>query len=148
MMAAPVRADGTLLGFDYGTRRIGIAVGNRRLGSARSLTSLDAKRDVVWDAIARLVEEWQPEALVVGIPLTLDGETQPATLAAQRFVRQLQARFSLPVHSMDERMSSIEAHSQLRSKRASGERRQRVQDGDIDSAAAKLILEHWLSENP
>jgi putative holliday junction resolvase len=147
MMAASARADGILLGFDFGTRRIGVAVGNRLLGSARPLVTLDSTRGSVLDAIAQLVSEWQPEALVVGIPLTLDGEEQPATVAARRFARQLQARFTLPVHDADERMSSMEAHSLLRGKRARGERRQRLQDGDIDSAAAKLILEHWLSEN-
>lgn len=148
MMTATAQADGTLLGFDFGTRRIGVAVGNRLLGSARPLVTLDSTRGPVWDAVAQLIREWQPEALVVGIPLTLEGETQPATAAAQRFVRQLQARFILPVHTADERMSSMEAHSLLRDKRARGERRQRLRDGDIDSTAAKLILEHWLSENP
>lgn len=148
MMTATAQADGTLLGFDFGTRRIGVAVGNRLLGSARPLVTLDSTRGPVWEAIAQLIREWHPEALVVGIPLTLEGETQPATVAARRFARQLQARFTLPVHDADERMSSMEAHSLLRDKRARGERRQRLRDGDIDSAAAKLILEHWLSENP
>jgi putative Holliday junction resolvase len=148
MMAAETRADGTLLGFDFGTRRIGVAVGSRRLGSARALATLDAARGPDWSAIAQLIHEWQPEALVVGVPLTLDGDSQPATEGARRFIEQLQQRHGLPVHGADERMSSMEAHSELRSRRANGQRRRRLRDGDIDSAAAKLILEHWLSEHP
>jgi putative holliday junction resolvase len=146
MMTAGAGADGTLLGFDFGTRRIGVAIGSRRLGNARALTTLDCVNGLDWDAVTQLIGEWQPEALVVGVPLTLDGETQPATAGAQRFIRQLQSRYGLPVHAADERMSSMEAQSQLRTRRASGQRRRRVQDADIDSTAAKLILEHWLGE--
>lgn len=146
MMAVEAGADGTLLGFDFGTRRIGVAVGSRRLGSARALTTLDCAKGPNWDAVAQLIDEWHPVALVVGVPLTLDGEAQPATTGAQRFIRQLQARYGLPVHAADERMSSMEAQSQLRERRVSGQRRRRVQDADIDSTAAKLILEHWLGE--
>ncbi|MGH8453312.1 MAG: Holliday junction resolvase RuvX [Nevskiales bacterium] len=146
MRTGATQADGILLGFDFGTRRIGVAVGSRRLGSARALTTLNCTKEPDWDAVAQLIGEWQPEALVVGVPLTLDGKTQSATAGAQRFIRQLQARYGLPVHAADERMSSMEAQSQLRTRRASGQRRRRVQEGDIDSTAAKLILEHWLSE--
>lgn len=145
-MAAAAAADGTFLGFDFGTRRIGVAVGSRRLGSARALATLACREGPDWDAIGKLVREWQPEALVVGVPLTMDGQPQAATQGARRFMQQLQQRFGLPVHGADERMSSMEAQSQLRARRASGQRRRRLRDTDIDSTAAKLILEHWLGE--
>ncbi len=148
MTTIAARADGTFLGFDFGTRRIGVALGNRRLGSARALGTLKGTQEPDWDGISRLISEWQPEALVVGLPLTLEGQPQAATRHARRFMQQLAERYPLPVHAADERMSSIEAHSQLRTRRATGQRRRRLQDGDIDSTAAKLILEHWLSENP
>lgn len=148
MTATATRADDTLLGFDFGTRRIGIAVGSRRLGSARALRTLDSASGPDWKSIEQLILEWRPEALVVGVPLTLDGEAQSMTARARQFIQQLNTRFGLPVHGADERMSSMEAQSQLRNRRASGQRRQRLRDGDIDSTAAKLILEHWLSEHP
>jgi putative Holliday junction resolvase len=147
MMASAAPADGTFLGFDFGTRRIGVALGSRRLGNARALGTLVGTPEPDWDGITQLVREWQPEALVVGLPLTLEGQPQAATRHARRFMQQLTERYALPVHAADERMSSIEAHSQLRRRRATGQRRRRLQDGDIDSTAAKLILEHWLSEN-
>lgn len=146
MRAGATATDGTLLGFDFGTHRIGVAIGNRRLGNARALTTIHCQKGPDWDVLTQLLEEWQPEALVVGVPLTLEGRSQPATEKAQRFIRQLQGRYGLPVHAADERMSSMEAHAQLRDQRASGQRRRRLRDDDIDSSAAKLILEHWLSE--
>jgi putative Holliday junction resolvase len=148
MIATDGRADGTLLGFDFGTHRIGVAVGNRRLGSARTLTTLACQHGPDWAAIEQLIRDWQPEALVVGVPLTMSGEPQAATRGAYAFIQNLVARFKLPVHGADERMSSMEAQSQLRMQRASGQRRRRVRDADVDSTAAKLILEHWLRDNP
>jgi putative Holliday junction resolvase len=148
MMAARVTADGTLLGFDFGTRRIGVAVGSRRLGNARALATLECGSGPDWDAIEELIDDWQPEALVVGVPLTMAGETQAATRGARAFMRQLTARFALPVHAADERMSTMEAQSLLRARRASGERRKRLRPADLDSIAAKLILEHWMDQNP
>lgn len=140
-------ADETFLGFDFGTRRIGVAVANRRLGSARALATLACRGGPDWPRITQLVEEWRPQALVVGLPLTMQGQEQPATTGARRFMQQLQQRSGLPVHAADERMSSIDAHSMLRERRTRGQRRRRLQDADLDSTAAKLILEHWLSEH-
>ena len=146
MTGAGGRAEGCFLGFDFGTRRIGIAVGTRLLRDARSLTTLSSKGQPDWAAIGKLIAEWRPEALVVGRPLTMEGGAQAATRAADEFIAQLQARYGLPVHAAEERMSSVEAQSQLRERRASGERRRRLRDEDVDAAAAKLILEHWLDE--
>ena len=142
-----MRAEGTLLGFDFGTRRIGVAVGSRRLSGARALKTLITRGEPDWQSIAELIGEWEPEALVVGVPLTMSGAPQPATTAARRFIGQLEARFKLPVHGAEERMSTMEAQSQLREQRASGARRRKVRDEDLDATAARLILEHWLLEH-
>jgi putative Holliday junction resolvase len=147
MMAAPAHAEGIFLGFDFGTRRIGIAIGSRQLGNARALATLSCHGGPDWEAIGQLIDEWQPEALVVGVPLTMEGMPQRATQGARAFMQQLAARFALPVHAADERMSSMEAQSELRAQRASRQRRRRVRDADIDRTAARLILEHWLSEH-
>ncbi len=148
MSASATTAGETLLGFDFGTRRIGVALGNRHLAGARALAALECHDGPDWDAIEQLIDDWQPAALVVGLPLTLDGQPQPVTRAARAFMSELSRRFGLPVHGADERMSSLEAQSLLRERRAGGLRRRRVRDADVDSTAAKLILEHWLSEHP
>lgn len=144
MTVAERKAEGNFLGFDFGTRRIGVAIGSRLLGDARSLVTLNCHDGPDLAAIEKLIAEWRPEALVVGRPVTMTGDSQAATRGAEQFMQQLRTRFGLPVHATDERLSSMEAQSQLREQRASGQRRRRLRDADIDSTAAKLILEHWL----
>ena len=130
----------TVLGFDYGLRHIGVAVGQTVTGTATPVGSIDHRGSRPdWDAIARLVTAWGPDALVVGDPLNMDGTEQPITRAARRFARQLQGRFHLPVHSADERLSTREAHARL------GPRRRRL--GDDHPVAAQVVLETWLSEH-
>ncbi|PKM43677.1 MAG: Holliday junction resolvase RuvX [Gammaproteobacteria bacterium HGW-Gammaproteobacteria-1] len=129
--------DGVLLGFDYGTKRIGVAVGQTLTGSARALATVsarDGKPD--WDAITRLITQWQPAALVVGLPVHMDGTEHERTARARRFGNQLGGRYNLPVHSVDERLTSYEAEQELR---AQGKKVQ-----DIDPLAAQLILQSWL----
>lgn len=135
------------LGFDFGLARIGVAVGQRITGTASPLATLhsrDEKPD--WDGIARLLEEWRPAALVVGLPYNADGSRQPLTGRAERFARQLEGRFALPVHHVDERYSSRQASDSLRRRRREG--RPRIRKTDIDAAAACIILEAWLRERP
>lgn len=131
----------TLLGFDYGTRRIGVAVGQKLTHSATPLVTLatrDSKPD--WEAITRLIKEWQPGALVVGVPLGGGGE-RPVARAARRFSLQLQQRYGLPVHTVDERLSSHAAQ------RASPKGRRRAgSKSAIDHLAAQVILQTWLDE--
>lgn len=140
---------GTLLGFDYGTRHIGVAVGQALTGDARPLETLGTVNDKPdWSAIARLIETWRPSALVVGIPLNMDGSEQDMTHAARRFARQLEGRFGLAVHPVDERLSSIEAAEQLHARGdedPAGGRRPRRRRG-IDAVAAQVILQTWFSE--
>lgn len=133
------------LGLDYGLRRIGVAVGSRATGAARALTTLpcvDGTPD--WQMLAALLEEWQPERLVVGLPLNLDGTDSEMTARTRRFARRLEGRFHLPVELVDERLSSAEAHTALKEDRRTGRRRRPIAREDIDREAAAVILQAWL----
>ncbi len=134
-----------LLGFDYGLRRIGVAVGETLTGSTRPLETLHCAQpgQVDWTAIDTLIADWEPDALVVGLPRRDDGTEGEMAQAARRFARRLQGRFGLPVHLMDERLSSFEAEQRLQE--AGG--RIRRQPGAADMIAASIILEAWLQEH-
>jgi putative Holliday junction resolvase len=127
-----------LLGFDYGTRRIGVAVGETVTGRARPLGLVPVHRNRPdWLAVSRLIDEWRPGRLVVGLPLTLEGEEQPASDGARRFGRQLEGRYGLPVEWVDERLTTRTARQELSE---AGRWRE-----PADPVAAQLILEGWLS---
>lgn len=132
------------LGFDYGSKRIGVAVGDSLTRSARPLPALPGPD---WVAIRRLATEWRPAALVVGLPLDEDGTEQPITGPARRFAAELGRQLQLPVHQADERYSSRAADDALREARSSGRMVRRVRKGDRDAQAARIILEQWLQEN-
>ena len=129
-----------LLGFDYGTHKIGVAVGQSLTGTATALTTLgmvNGKPD--WDRIAALLGEWRPQALVVGHPFEMSGREANNAEGAKRFARQLHGRYHLPVHLADERLTSREAWSRLGSEASKNPTR-------VDAFAAKLILETWLND--
>ncbi len=127
----------TLLGFDYGTKRIGVAVGQALTQTATPLETVAVKNTGPdWDSIARLIIAWQPSTLVVGMPYNMDGSENGMTHAARRFGEQLKERHKIPVHMVDERLSS-HAAQQLTDKRQ-----------DIDKIAAQLILQTWLQHAP
>ena len=129
-----------VLGFDYGTHKIGVAVGQALTGSATPLETLGmVKNKPDWQRIEQLLAEWKPEALVVGHPFEMSDREANNAPAAKRFARQLHGRFHLPVHMADERLTSREAWDRLGS--AAGRDPTRV-----DAFAAKLILETWLNE--
>lgn len=131
---------GVLLGFDYGTHKIGVAVGQSLTATATPLTTLSvANRRPDWDKIAALLDEWRPEALVVGHPFEMTDREANNADGAKRFARQLHGRFYLPVHMADERLTSREAWSRLGSTAGKDPTR-------VDSFAAKLILETWLND--
>lgn len=134
-----------LLAFDFGLRRIGVAVGHPLTGGARPLAVVAGGERPDWDAIAALIASWQPGTLVVGHPTRLDGGHSALTEAAERFARRLHGRFGLRVHLADERLSSREAETRLRGARAAG-RRRRVRTGETDAVAAQVILEAWMEE--
>jgi putative holliday junction resolvase len=124
----------SFLAFDFGTQRTGVAVGNRLTRSAQAIKTVKAEGDARFAPIAALIKEWQPHALVVGVPRHPDGNPHEMTARAQRFARQLAGRFSLPVHEVDERYSSVEAASQ-------GAK-------DLDAESARIILEQFLRDIP
>ncbi len=135
-----------VLGFDVGARRIGVAVGNTLSHSARAIAMVAARDDGPdWDAVAALVREWRPDRLVVGEPLTLEGESQPATHLARRFAREAGQRFGIVVDLVDERSSSREADRRFAERRRSGQARRR-DAAALDALAAQIIVERWLGE--
>lgn len=129
----------TLLGFDFGTCKIGVAVGNNITGTATPLTTLgEVKHQPDWHSIGELIQEWHPQALVVGLPHQLDDNESALADKAKRFARQLHGRYQLPVHMADEKLTSREAWSRLGGIASRDVTR-------IDAMAAKLILETWFS---
>ena len=133
-----------VLAFDFGTRRIGVAVGEMMLGSARPLTTISAEaNDARFAAIGKLVEEWRPAALVVGLPLSLDGEASDMTERCKRFARQLEGRYRLPVALVDERLTSVAAEEQLRQRGLGWQRRKET----LDAEAAAVLLQAFLDSH-
>lgn len=134
----------TLLGFDFGTKRIGIAIAQEITGTANPLTTITAvKHKPDWDSISKIIKEWQPDLLIVGLPLHMDGTEQAMTQAARRFSNQLNGRYQIPVALMDERLSSNEAESILNEQ--SGSRPLFQDKAQIDMISAQLILQSWMS---
>lgn len=135
----------TLLGFDFGTKRIGIAIAQEVTGTANPLVTVKAvKNKPDWESISKIIAEWQPDLLVVGLPLHMDGTEQDMTQAARRFSNQLNGRYQLPVALMDERLTSNEAESILSEQAGFGSNV--FQDkAQIDMISAQLILQSWLS---
>ena len=133
---APTMAIGlqTFLAFDFGIKRTGVATGNRLTRTASPQPTINANNDQRLDAVTQRVKEWQPDALVVGVPLHPDGAAHENTARAQKFARQLRAKFSLPVFEVDERYSTTEAI-------ATGAK-------DADAASACIILEQFLRSLP
>lgn len=138
-----------VLAFDFGLRRIGLAIGDTVTRSARvhrCLASPPTGPD--WTAILREVRAVGPDLLVVGAPYNDDGTPSAVAGAADRFAATLAQRSGLPVQRVDERYSSVEAAAQLREQRAQGVRTKRLRSGDLDSAAAAVILNTWLADQP
>ncbi len=132
----------TLLAFDYGETKVGVAVGNTVTASASALSIIRYRsRAGLFGAIEALIREWQPERLVVGRPLTPDGEPSRVTALAERFCRRLEGRFGLPVSQVDERYTSLEAQSEIGSGNDSGR-----SGTDDDAVAAAIILRQYLNE--
>ena len=142
---AALSPDSTVLGFDVGSRRIGVAIGSAFSVGARALAVIDVRADGPdWTALDRLHKEWRPQGLIVGDPLTLEGDDQPNRKRAHAFARQLQQRYRLPVLLVDERSSSVEAARRFATERAEGRKRRR-DAANLDAVAAAVIIERWLS---
>ena len=133
---------GTLLGFDFGEKRIGVAVGETSVAIANPIGAIEAAaNEERFRAIAKLVDEWKPAAFVVGRPRHADGSPHAVAKLAEKFARRLAARYALPVAFVDETLSSAEAQSRLRDSRT-----RRARSGDVDALAAAVILQAWLDD--
>lgn len=132
-----------LLGFDYGMKQIGVAVGQAVTGQARELCILKAQNGAPdWSQVDKLIREWQPDALVVGLPLNMDGTPSEMSSRAEKFARRLNGRFNLPVHTHDERLTTYEAKGQ----RLTEGQRDGYRQRPVDAIAAALLLEGWLQD--
>ncbi|MEN8204593.1 MAG: Holliday junction resolvase RuvX [Pseudomonadota bacterium] len=126
----------TLLGFDFGTQRIGIAVGQSITGTATALCTINSRNGKPdWDRITELIDCWRPDALVIGLPLHNDGSDSDISKAVRKFMQQLEEHYGLPVHTMDERLSSHTAKQYMK---------QSTDKQEIDAVAAMIILQNWL----
>jgi len=141
---SPRVTQGTILAFDFGAKRIGVATGESGLGSAHPLTVIHAEsNDERMSAISRLINEWQPVLLVVGLPVHADGTPHEMTKLAMKFGERLQKRFNLPVSYADERLTSLDAEARLRETGRNSRRAKPL----LDAVAAQLILQTWF-ESP
>jgi|SRR5690606_6135710 putative Holliday junction resolvase len=134
----------TLMAFDYGTRNIGVALGQTLTGSARELKGLKARDGVPeWSEIEKLLKEWQPDLLLVGLPLNMDDSESELSARARKFANRLHGRFGLPVELVDERLSSFAAKGEIMSRGGSRD----YKNNPVDSIAARLIMEDWLGRH-
>ena len=133
----------TLLAFDFGLRQIGVAVGNMQMQTSQPLAIVNAKNGKPdWQAIEKLMEDWQPDLLVIGDPLNMDGSAGEMSDRANKFARRLHGRWGIAIEMADERLSSFEAKQSMRELGHRGD----YKDKPIDSYAAELILQTWYRE--
>jgi putative Holliday junction resolvase len=131
----------TYFGFDFGERRIGIAVGQSLTGTATPLAIVNCTEGTPpWSDLAKLFDEWQPDIVIVGLPLNMDGTEQRMTVRARRFGHQLHARFERPIYFADERLSTWEARDRPQTRRRGGH-------DPHDAVAAQVILEDWMASD-
>ena len=136
--------EGTLIGFDFGSRRIGVAVGETSTRIASPLGAIEGEaNDARFDAIGRIVDEWHPAGFVVGLPRHADGSEHAVAKLAEKFARRLQARYGVPVAFVDETLTSADAEASLKRMRTRAGRK-----SDVDALAATLILQSFLDELP
>jgi len=142
-------SSGTIIAFDYGSKRIGVAIGQQLTATTRPLDTVTVRQNKPdWDHISRLLQEWQPDLLLIGLPLAEDGGEQEMSIAARRFANRLNGRYQLPVELVDERFSSIEAEEIIVEARRSGRLKKSKVKQAIDQIAAELIIQTWLAEQP
>ncbi|HKJ17706.1 MAG TPA: Holliday junction resolvase RuvX [Xanthomonadales bacterium] len=137
------RPHGSILCFDYGKRRIGVAVGQTITGTATSLAVVSNGDKPDWSEISRHVTEWKPSGFVVGLPLSVDGEETRMSARARAFGNKLSGRYGISVCYQDERLTSVDAQREFAVLRAAGGAK-RKDAGRLDAVAAKIILENWL----
>ncbi len=137
-----------LLAFDFGLRRLGIAVGQSLTKTAQPLTTLKCNNgEPDWHAVHQLQQEWQAQAFVVGLPKNKDGTDSSVSRAARVFAKKMEEQFGLPVYLVDERFSSLTAEQHLKEKRQDGTHSHRIKKEEIDKLAAAIILQSWFLES-
>jgi putative Holliday junction resolvase len=140
------KAPRSLLAFDFGLRRIGVATGSCITGTASALLTLAATDGMPdWQEFDRLLAEWAPDLIVLGLPLNTDGSESDMTAQVRQFAENLEARLKIPVEFIDERYTSAEAESLLKEQRRQGIRTRQLTKEDVDAVAAQLIAESWLN---
>lgn len=141
--ATPSSKPKTLLSFDYGIKNIGVAIGQTLTASARALCQLKARDGIPnWDEIAALLTEWQPDLVLVGLPLNMDGSDSELCPRARKFGNRIHGRFGVPVHMVDERLSSFAAKGE----HLAGGGSDHYKHDPVDAIAARIILQDWLNE--
>ncbi len=134
----------TVLGFDYGTKSTGIAIGQTITSTARPLTALKSHGGHPnWIEIEKIIHTWQPNMLIVGIPLNMDGSTQAITQLAKKFAQELHTRFNLPVHEIDERLTTVDARNHIFEEKGY----KGLSKSAIDAVAATILVENWLNSH-
>jgi putative holliday junction resolvase len=136
----------TIVAFDYGVKRIGVACGNTLTRSARPLKTLNNGVSIPWLEISTIVRDYEPSKFIVGLPYNMDDTDTSLSQTVREFASELGTRFNREVILVDERLSSRAAAEELRDARASGQQRRRVVRADIDMTAAKVLLEQWLNQ--
>jgi putative Holliday junction resolvase len=135
----------TLLAIDYGLKRIGIATGSLVTGTASPLeTVASVANQPNWERLRKLISEWQPDIIVVGLPRNQDGTDSEMTTIVNEFATELLGRCGIPVEFIDERYTSVEAEALLREQRRQGIRNKKLRKEDVDAVAAQLIAESWM----
>ncbi len=138
----------TIMAFDYGSKRIGVAIGQQLTATTRPLDTVAVRQNKPdWDHISRLLKEWQPDLLLIGLPLTEDGGEQEMSIAARRFANRLNGRYQLPVELVDERYSSMEAEEIVVNERRSGKLKKSKLKQAVDQVAAALIIQSWFNQS-
>jgi putative Holliday junction resolvase len=135
--------EGNIIGFDFGQKRIGVAVGNNVYKTAQALITIDSSSNSQkFEAIQKIIEEWQPISIVVGVPFNVDGSEHKVTNLSKKFAKQLEQKYSLPTHLIDERYTSIEANHEIKDKKIDLKKKKLL----IDQIAAKIILQSYLDQ--
>ncbi|AOM40968.1 Holliday junction resolvase RuvX [Xenorhabdus hominickii] len=133
----------TIIAFDFGTRSIGAAIGQEVTGTARALSAFKANEGSPnWELIGKLLKEWQPDLVIVGLPLNMDGTEQPVTAQARKFANRIHGRFGIQVELHDERLTTVEARSHLFDNGGY----KALNKGKVDAASAVIILESWFEQ--
>lgn len=135
--------EGNIIGFDFGQKRIGVAIGNNISKSAQALITIEsASSNQKFEAIQKIMDEWQPVSIVVGVPFNVDGSEHKVTNLCKNFAKQLEQKYALPIHLIDERYTSIEAGYEIQDKKIDPKKKKLL----IDQIAAKIILQSYLDQ--